>query len=364
LYYARDFFLPLLLAVLVTLTFRPLVRWLSRRGIPAVATAILLVVLLGAGIVGLSVVLAGPFATMVANVPVVISELKERFEVLRRPLALLSESGRQLQEFAAGPTPDTTQRVVIAQPGILSWAADTLTGIGTTFGATLVLALFLLASGDLFPHKLIRVLHSLHEAKRSLRIMHAIENEVSRYLLTITVINIGFGCAIGVAMALLGLTNPVLWGAAAALLNFAPYLGAIVGVGTTFAVALITFPTIAMAALPPITYLVIHLVESTFVTPLILGRRLELNAVAILIALAFCGWMWGIVGALIAVPLLVVVKVFCDSFPGLSAFGEFLSGSDIPAPETPANGAAEGARGSSRGAMEAVDRGTAHPPVA
>jgi len=102
---------------------------------------------------------------------------------------------------------------------------------------------------------------------------------------------------------------------------------------------LITFPTLALAALPPIAYLVIHLAESVFITPLVVGRRLALNPVAILIALAFCGWMWGVIGAVIGVPLLVVVKVFADNLPSLAAFGEFLSGEDS-SPEPDANGEA------------------------
>lgn len=277
---------------------------------------------------------------MMADAPAVIAELKQRFRVLAGPIALLADAGRQVQELAAGPTTDHAQRVVIAQPGLLSWAADTVTGIGTTLGATLILTVFLLSSGDLFLLKLVRVVGRLSEAKRSLRIVHDIESVVSRYLLTITVINIGFGCAIGTAMALLGLANPLLWAAAATVLNFIPYLGALIGIGAALAIGLITFPTLALAALPPIAYLVIHLAESTFITPLVVGRRLELNAVAILIALAFCGWMWGVVGAVIGVPLLVVVKVFADNFPSLATFGEFLSGEPSVEEPEPNGGAA------------------------
>ena len=120
--------------------------------------------------------------------------------------------------------------------------------------------------------------------------------------------------------------NPVLWGVGAALLNYIPYLGALVGMALAGAIGLITFPTLTLAALPPLAYFICNAIEGSVVTPLTLGRRLELNPVAILIALAFGGWMWGIVGALIGVPLLVVVKVFCDHFESLAKFGEFLSG--------------------------------------
>src|SRR5690606_324392 len=112
----------------------------------------------------------------------------------------------------------------------------------------------------------------------------------------------------------LGMPNPLLWGVAAGLLNFIPYVGGLVGMVTMVAVSIVTFPTLTLAALPPLAYLGIQLAESNFITPMILGRRLELNTVAILIFLALASWMWGIVGAIIGVPLLVVVKVFCDNF--------------------------------------------------
>ena len=212
---------------------------------------------------------------------------------------------------------------MLAQPGAVSWAADTFSDVGATLGATLLFVIFLLSSGDLFLQKLVRVLPTLSDKKRSLRVVHDVEAEVSRYLFTITFINVGLGVAVGLCMAALGMPNPVLWGVAAALLNFVPYLGALIGVSLAAAIGLITFPTFAAAALPPLAYVVCNAIEGSIVTPLTLGRRLELNPVAILVALAFGGWMWGVVGALIGVPLLVVVKVFCDHFEGLRNFGEF-----------------------------------------
>ena len=149
-YYARGFFLPILLAVLITMTLRPLVSYLSRRGVPAAVSAVLLVLLIGIAVIAVAAALAGPFTQMVADAPTVIAELRQRFQVLAGPIALLADAGRQVQELAAGPATEHAERVVIAQPGLLSWAADTVTGIGTTLGATLILAVFLLSSGDLF----------------------------------------------------------------------------------------------------------------------------------------------------------------------------------------------------------------------
>ncbi len=340
LYYARGFFLPLILALLITLAFMPLVRALARRGVPAVVTAILVVIGIGAALVGLAAMLAEPTTRMLAETPQIVQELRDRFAGAGTgPLSRLIDASEQIQSIAEGmDEPDAPQKVVLAQPGIISWAADTLSGIGGTLGATLLFVVFLLSSGDLFLQKLVRILPTLSDKKRSLRVVHDVESEVSRYLFTITLINIGFGVAVGISMALLGMPNPVLWGVGAALLNYVPYLGALVGIALAAIIGLITFPTLPMAALPPLAYFVCNAIEGSVVTPLTLGRRLELNPVAILVALALGGWMWGIVGALIGVPLLVVIKVFCDHFESLAKFGEFLSGE---AAAEHANGAAD-----------------------
>jgi predicted PurR-regulated permease PerM len=333
LFYARSFFLPLILSLLITLAFMPLVRALSRRGIPPVATAIMVVAAIGAGGVGLSFLLADPTTRMLTEAPRIVAELRERFGAGDGVLSRISAASEQVQDMTDGTDkPGAPQKVVLAQPGIISWAAGTVSGIGGTLGATLLFVVFLLSSGDLFLQKLVRILPTLSDKKRSLRVVHDVEGEVSRYLFTITVINAGFGVTVGICMAVLGMPNPVLWGVGAMLLNYVPYLGALTGMVLAFAIGLITYPTLTMALLPPLAYFICNAIEGSVVTPLTLGRRLELNPVAILVALAFGGWMWGIVGALIGVPLLVVVKVFCDHFESLATFGEFLSGEPAPEP--------------------------------
>lgn len=329
-YFARTFFLPVMLALLVTLTFSPMVRYLRRQGIPSVVSAVLLVLALFAFLGSAALYLSDPVSQLIADSPAIAQRIEERFAPLREPLRRVMNASAQLEELSnAGSGP--TEKVVVAQPGLTAWAANTLGGLSTTLGATLVLVLFLLSSGDLFLHKLVRVLPTLSDKKRSVRLVHDVEFEVSRYLLTITAINLCFGAAVAVAMVVLGMPNPLLWAAIATALNFIPYVGAAIGVGATFVAALVTYGSIGPAFLPPAAYLLFHTFESAFITPLILGRRLELNVVVIFISLAFWSWIWGIVGALIAVPILVVIKVFCDNFPGLAHFGEFLSGNNTSA---------------------------------
>jgi predicted PurR-regulated permease PerM len=328
LYFARTFFLPVMLALLITLTFSPTVRYLRRHGIPSVISAIMIVLAMFAVFGAGAYYLADPVSQAIADAPAVAQRLEERFAPLREPLRKIMSASAQLEQIAAAVSP-ATERVVVAQPGLAAWAADTLGGLGATLGVTLVLVVFLLSSGDLFLHKLVRILPTYSDKKRSVRVVHDVEFEVSRYLLTITAINICFGAAVAFAMAVLGMPNALLWGAAATVLNFIPYVGAAIGTGTALIAGLVTFGSIGLALLPPAAYLLFHTLESAFITPLVLGRRLELNVVVIFVSLAFWSWIWGIVGALIAVPILVVVKVFCDSFPGLANVGEFLSGNNF-----------------------------------
>lgn len=317
-----------MLALLITLTFSPLVRYLRRHGVPSVISAILLVLAMFSFFGAATLYFADPASQVIADAPAIAQRIEERFAPLREPLRKMMSASEQVEEMAATAGP-ATEKVVVAQPGLAAWAADTLGGLSATLGATLVLVVFLLSSGDLFLHKLVRTLPTFSDKKRSVRVVHDVEFEVSRYLLTITAINVGFGAAVAFAMAVLGMANPLLWGAAAAALNFIPYVGAIIGTGAALIAGLITFGSIGAALLPPAAYLLFHTLESAFITPLVVGRRLELNVVAIFISLAFWSWMWGIVGALIAVPILVVVKVFCDHFESLAKFGEFLSGNNF-----------------------------------
>lgn len=330
LYYARSFFLPVVLSILITLALAPMVRRLGRLGIPVFASALLFIVALAGALTVATMLFAPAVSSMMADAPHIAKELRDRFAFLQTPFNAINDIGRQFGGRDGQPLQqDAPQPVVFAQPGLIGWLAGTAAGVGTTLGATLILSLFLLAQRDTLRLKLIRVTPELHEKKRSLRVLRDIENEVSHYLLTITAINVGVGLCVGLAMAWVGMPNAPLWGFGAALLNYVPFIGPLAGECLALAIAAITFPTLPQAFLPPLCYLAIQIIEANFVTPTVLGRRLELNPVAILIALALATWMWGIVGTVIAVPILVVIKVFCDNFEALFALGEFLSAAPI-----------------------------------
>ena len=333
LHYAQHFVIPIVLAVLLALTFSPIVSALARRGIPSVVSAFSIVVALALATISLSAILSGPVGDMVSEAPNVVHELRARFASVSQPLAQLSRAGREVQAAADGATgTPPEQKVVVAGPGLVSLVAGGLTNIGTTLAVTLALAPFLLMSRESLCLRLVRLVPRLSDRKRTLRVLNEIENEISRYLLTVSTINAGLGLAVGLAMFIVGMPNPWLWGIGAACLSFIPYAGPATGIAVTAAVSITSF-TGLMAAVPPVLYLAIQLTEGTLVTPLALGRRLEINVVAILITLMLTTWMWGVVGAIIGVPLLAIIKVFCDQIPALAPLGMFLSASAAP-PET------------------------------
>lgn len=344
LYFARDFFMPVVLAFLVAMTLTPIVRFLRKRGIPSPLSATLLVAAFAVVISLLAYVVSGPAIALVNDAPSIGRTLTERLQQLQRPMERLNELVGQFDRMTGGVSDPQIEEVAIAQPGVINRAAGTLLSAGTTIGITLVLAIFLLASGTMFYEKIVQSFGRMSDKKRALRVVYDVEREISRYLLTIAIINTGLGVCIGVGLWVIGVPNPVVWGVMAALLNFLPYIGALVTMIVVAIISVVSFDSISYALLAPAFVLFCNTVEGQFLTPLVVGRRLELNAVAIFIAVAFWSWLWGLVGALIAVPLLVVIKVFCDNFEALQAMGNFLAAQqtidredEVPPVETPVN---------------------------
>ncbi|RUW76989.1 MULTISPECIES: AI-2E family transporter [unclassified Mesorhizobium] len=325
LYFGRAFFMPVILAFLLALTLTPIVRFLRQHGVPDALSATLLVLLSLIFVAGAGYLLSGPVIELINNASTIGMQLTERLAQLRQPFEKIMQISHQLEGLTQTSQEPDVQKVAVAQSGMLSSAAGNILSAGTGITIVFVLSLFLLASGTMFYEKIIQSFASLSEKKRALRVVYDVEREISHYLLTVTIINAGLGTVIGLGLWGLGMPNPMVWGAAAALLNFLPYVGALMTIILVTVIALISFDSISFALLAPAFVLLCDIVEGQFVTPLVVGRRLEINAVAIFIAIAFWSWLWGFVGALMAVPLLVVVKVFCDHFEGLSHVGNFLA---------------------------------------
>ena len=203
----------------------------------------------------------------------------------------------------------------------INWTGTFLAGVGET----LVLLYLMLASGDLFLQKLVRVMPTLSDKKRAVEISHEIQQNISNYLFSVSLINIGLGAIVSGGLYWLGVPNAVMWGVLVAVLNFIPYFGPVAGILLLGTVGLLTFDTLWKGLLPPAWYLLLHLLEANFITPVLLGRRFTLNPVVIFVSLIFWTWLWGVPGALLSVPILVTVKVVCDRLPSMSHVSELLT---------------------------------------
>lgn len=329
-YFARDMLVPIAAAVIVYLLLSPAVRTLARVGIPPAAgsaLALLSFVL----VVGFAIyMLASPAASWISRIPQITTELRDKLEAVRQPVEDVSRASAQVEEIT-NMAPGTTPQVVVRGPGLLEELVGQVGEIAVFLAVMLILAYFLLASGDLIRQKLVRISPRLQDKKRALQISAEIEHQVSRYLMVVTLVNLGVGACVGVGMLVLGMPNPLLWAAMAMFLSFIPFVGAWIGIGSLSIVAVLTFDNIGHAALAPAIYLVVHMIADNFVMPSILGRQLTLNPVAIVVSIILWGWLWGVPGALMAGPILITVKVLGDSIISMATIAELLGG-NAPAP--------------------------------
>jgi predicted PurR-regulated permease PerM len=335
LYFASAFFIPLVVAVFVALTLGPVVQALRYIKIPSTVSAALLVVVCSLGVFAAALTLAAPFAQLVNDAPQIGAQLKNRLNAIRAPVESINRVGEQVESITETEEEAGETQVVLKQPGLISRAADDVVAIFATIVLVFVLSFFLLISRDLFVGKTIQMFPRLSDKKRVLSLVREIEHDVSKYLLTVAIINMGLGLIVGSIFMALEMPSPYLWMVLVALLNFLPYVGGLIGVLASFGVAAITFDTLGQALVPAAAYLMLTIIEGQLVTPLVLGRRFSLNTVVILVSIAFWGFIWGAIGVFLAVPILIAFKVLCERVEGLDRFSAFLSGerSVDPAPE-------------------------------
>ena len=328
--YARMFLTPVLLAFLLALVFSPVRRALTRMGLSTGLAAVSIVLSLVTTLLVVGTLLATPVIGWIENAPQIGGRLEERVRELRTSLAG-NESGKSVGEVvedlkdAVAPSEADEPTVRIADVGLMEQLVALVPSIAVQTILVLVLLLFLLASGDLFYEKIVQEMPRFRDKRRAMKIAHGIERKLSRYLLTITTINAGLGVCVGVSMWLLGMPDPLLFGVIAWLFNYVPYVGAIAGSALTLAVGLLTFDGFWPAVLPGLVYYALTAVEGQFVTPYLVGRNLKLNTVVVFVTIAFWAWLWSVIGMLIAVPLLVAIRTFCEAIPRLRPVANFLS---------------------------------------
>jgi len=329
-YFARPVVLPIVLAGIAGMALKPFIRWFSWCHIPPAFSAAMVLCLLVAAI-GIGFLQLGrPALVWLNEAPQHMTELRQRVQKLFPRLAHFNQAAAAVNDLGATEeekkeqqkkTPTVKVEDNRGTGSILNWTGTLLVGIGET----LVLLYLLLASGDLFLQKLVRVMPTLNDKKRAVEISHEVQHNISNYLFSVSLINIGMGAVVGGGLYFMGVPNAATWGMFVAVLNFVPYFGPVFGFILLATVGLLTFDTLWQGILPPAWYLMFHLLEANLITPVLLGRRFTLNPVVIFVSLIFWTWLWGVPGALLSVPILVSIKVVCDRVPRLSPAGELLA---------------------------------------
>lgn len=319
---ASQLLIPLLLAAFIALGLNPIVAGLARLHVPRMLGSILLMLALGAGVAASVNALSTPATHWIRQAPTLMRDVGYKLHRMTWRLSEVSHAasrslaGIGVTEPAAAPTP----RPALSFGGVLRAApralADTLTVV--------LLVFFFLTYGDEMRARLVTASPRFRYRRIAARLVRGIQVEVSRYLLTVTVIN----CCLGGLTALIlwawKMPDPLLWGGVATLLNFMPYIGAITNTLLLIAIGLLTFHDPAHALLPAASFAALAMLEGNVVTPMIMGQRMRLSPVAILVWLLIWAWMWGIPGALLAVPLLTCVKLIAEWTPGWEWFAKMV----------------------------------------
>ncbi len=297
---ARPVLLPATSAVVVGMMFGPLSTRATKLGIPPLVTAIALWLVVIAAFYGVIVLLSAPVLEWIGKAPEIGQTIKEKFQFFDRPL-------RALQELRSAilPKSETFDFGV----DIASFVQPAVTIVTPAIGQIFIFfgTLFFFLLGRVRLRQAVVIHFDDHEARlRALRIMNDIEHNLTGYLSVVTAINIAVGAGAGIIAYSVGLPNPIAWGILAFILNFVPYIGALIMEAVLLAVGLVTFPTLTHALVAPVLYFLFTTLEGHFITPGIMGRRLTLIPLTVFMALIFWTWLWGPAGAFLAVPLLIV----------------------------------------------------------
>ena len=324
LYFASPILIPIVMALLLSMLLAPLVGLMGRLRVPRTLGSLIVVVTAVGSLFGIAASLSGPAQSWLTE-PQRFSRLEEKLRPIAAPLEKLQYAIAQVGKAMAPTVGPAIQEVDIRQPqlaGLLS------TGFGKaafTIGAIITLLYMFLVSGDTFLRKLVLVTPLLQDKKRAVDIVRNIQIDISFYLSMVAAINIFIGLVVTATTAAVGIHDPFLWGAMATVLSFAPYVGEVAIVILLTLAGILTFDSLAPVLVAPIIYFIAMTMCWQGFIPFVVGRRMMLSPVAILITIITLGWMWGVIGALVAVPVLASVKIICKRFGSLDPVVEFFS---------------------------------------
>jgi predicted PurR-regulated permease PerM len=321
LYIAQDIVLPVVLAVVLKLLLQPLVSTLERLRVPKAAGALIALAVLVSVFVGLGMLLSSPAARWASELPHAWPQLQQKFAFIKDPVEHIQRTLDQMGVHLESPS------TLLSNP--IGMVTAVFSGTGTIAAhllETLLVLFYLLVFGETFLRRLVEVLPTFANKRDAVEISLHVERDLSAYLLTITVINAAVGCATAGVMWLCGVAASVLWGVVAFCLNFVPILGPFCGIILFLVVGLISMGPVWAALLPAVLYFGIHVLEGEIVTPMLLANRFTINPVAVILSLIFWYWMWGVPGAILAVPMLAIAKIISDRLRPFRAFGHLLEG--------------------------------------
>ncbi len=326
LYLTRTIVLPIVLAILLKLLLQSGVRRLERIHVPRAIGALVMIIVLFVSLVSMGTALSGPAHDWVDKLPEGLPRLRERLSFISGPVEAIQHFLQNAESYVTFIT--TTEG---AAPAPVSAGLSELVFAGTASFAsglfmTVIVLFFLLISGDLFLRRFVEVLPRFRDKRKAVLISQQIESDIAAYLKTITIMNVGLGIMTGLMMWATGLDNPALWGVLAFLLNYIPVIGPIICLTILLLAGLLRIDPLWSAFLPAAGYFTLHMLEGQFITPILVAHRFTLNPVVVIISLIFWYWMWGVPGAILAVPVLAMLKILCDGIPSWSAIGHLIEG--------------------------------------
>jgi predicted PurR-regulated permease PerM len=304
-YVSQPVLVPVLLAWAIATIVLPIVKWMGDRGVPRVLAAVFVTVLLFVVIVCLLALLSTPVAYWLGRATEIGTLIKQKLQTMGQPLVLIEELQKALNAIGSG---ESTLRVE-QQSTLVGTIFSILTPALSQFILFLGALVFYLIYQNRLRSTVVYLLRDRQARLATLRTLNDIDENMTTYFGTFTIVNIGLGLVTVALTWFVGLPNPLLWGVLAGVLNYIPYIGPAIVIATLAVVGLVTYPTLGEVAVAPLVYVGIVTIEGQFITPAFMGRRLELNPFAVFLAIAFCTWFWGPIGAFLAVPLLMALTV-------------------------------------------------------
>lgn len=319
---AKDFLLPIAVALVFSVLLTPICSLIEWFRIPRPAAAMLTLATAGCLCWLAFSVIAQPASRWFEDAPDLIKRAERHLKELQAPLKPLTDISKEVDGLSIGaPATPPSRRVIVEEPSLAeSLMASAQVALAQT-GLVFILSLFLLVTREEFRVKFIAFQPTLYRRVRAARVFRDVSRRVTGYIVTFATINLVVGIATGLAVWQLGLPEPLMWGGLAMLLNFIPFLGPAIMMGLLGLAGLATFDVLLHAAYPVMAFIAISFLEANFITPTIVGRRMTLNPLAIILVVSFWTWLWGPVGGIIALPLLIMFKAFCDHTPPLQAIG-------------------------------------------